>query len=283
MKNPETPPHLEYNLAGGLLLTCTSKDLEKLCAEVKAAGYEYACVLPFRGLANKLDSLSQITVVHLEDAWNPTPYDSLPLAVLAGLIGYARRLGGNKTHPPILQDAFFPGKATCEKLLKELMTTFSETTFISHKVTTAWPPNRLLLEIHQGLNLTPAEILDLAEREGFGLVFDPSHLLPSGKTSLPGQPVSQPRGEWETQFNVFSRSGKVEVVDINPPKKEDVSDLLKGRGLLAELAAAAKEIPSIDFLRVEVMMPISSQIPLSPNQKQGFKFLKEIGEALRAA
>jgi len=57
--------------------------------------------------------------------------------------------------------------------------------------------------------------------------------------------------------------------------------LLKGKGLLAELAVAAKEVPSVRFLRVEIRMPILTQIPMSPKQQEGFEFLREIGQVLK--
>lgn len=95
--------------------------------------------------------------------------------------------------------------------------------------------------------------------------------------SLPGLPTKQPRGEWERQFRTFQK--KIEVVDINPPSKGDVADLLAGKGMLKELAQAAKE-NKIRFLRVEVPIPTLQQLPGSPLQNKGFEFLREVGEAL---
>ncbi|MBN1263204.1 MAG: hypothetical protein JW991_02510 [Candidatus Pacebacteria bacterium] len=180
-------------------------------------------------------------MVHFEEAWNPTSQDNLGRAVLAGLIGYWRRFHGDKTEPPILQDSFFPSKATCQGLFREIAEAFPEAKYISHKIQTKFPADRLLVEINPGINLSDKEILDMTEERGIGLVFDPSHLLASERmVSRPGLPTRQPKGEWERQFQVFS--SRLEVVDINPgDQKGDVGDLLAGRGMLKELASAAAD------------------------------------------
>jgi len=279
-------PHLEYNLAGGLLLTLTEEKIWRLCQGVKEAGYTHACILPFRGLtpekAGKSLRNQPLTIIHFEDAWNPTSFDSFPIAILAGLLGYARRFAGDKTQPPILQDAAFPSKITCQRLVEELMKEFPEAKFISHEAKFKFPPSRCLLEINPGLNMTADQLRDWAEQNRIGLVFDPRHFLSSTQAiSLPKQPTRKPKGEWEKQFQTFAPH--IEVVDINPPKKDDVTQLLAGRGILKELVQAAKETEGIQFLRVEIPMPISTQLPLSPRQQAGFNFLKEIGEALKSA
>lgn len=279
-------PHLEYNLAGGLLLTVRENDLQRLCEQVAQSGYSHACVLPFRALTHpgSVEQLqrSPLTIIHLEEAWNPTNQDTLGLAVAAGIIGHARRILGDTTEPPILQDAFFPARKTCDRLFKDLMEIFPETKFISHKVLTDLDSNRWLLEINPGIKMSPEQILAEAKRQGVGLVFDPRHLLPSENTvSIPTQPTKPTLGKWEGQFRIFSKD--IEVVDINPPNPTDVSDLLTRKGLLKELAEATRELPNVKFLRVEIPMPIASRIPFSPQQQNGFEFLKEIGEALKTA
>lgn len=99
-------PKLEYNLAGGLLLTIREKDLLDLTQELVSSGYSYGCILPFRGLTNKLTiqnfKNSELSVVHFEEAWNPTNHNFFPRAVLAGLMGYYRRFRGDINQPPIL-------------------------------------------------------------------------------------------------------------------------------------------------------------------------------------
>lgn len=188
-------------------------------------------------------------------------------------------MAGDKSEPPILQDALFPSKRTCDRLFRELMTAFPEAKFISHEVRTQYDSGRLLLEINPGLKMQPATILEEARERGIGLVFDPKHLLPSAPTlSLPDQPTKAPMGEWERQFNKF-REG-LEVVDING----EIEELFRAGGSLRELARAAKETPNIRFLRVEIPIPPKQQLPgIRQSQEKGFQFLKEIGQALREA
>jgi len=277
-------PYLEYNLAGGLLLTLREKDIFRLCQGVGKAGYTHACVLPFRGL-KETETLKEqpLTVIHLEDAWNPTSFEFFPAAIIAGLLGYAKRFAGYKSlpPPPILPDAVFPSKDTCQKLVQELMRVFPNAKFISHEVKIRFPRSRCLLEINPGLEMTATQIRDWAQQNKIGLVFDPKHLLISTQTiNLPNQPTKKYQGEWEEQFQTLAPL--IEVVDIHPPQKKDVEELLGGKGILGEIARAAKE-NKVQFLRVEIPMPISTQILLSPTQKVGFTFLREIGEALKSA
>lgn len=290
----EERPQLEYNLAGGLLLTIREQDFQSLVEGVASSGYNHACLMPFRALRNRwsLEKLSNspLTVIHLEDAWNPTPYDFLPMAVISGLWGFLRRKMDKQARPSTIADSFFPGEATCENLLKTLMASFPQAKLISHQVNMEVPKGRLLLEINEGLNLSAQEILELSQKDEVGLVFDPSHLLPSEKTvSFAGEPTRKPRGEWERQFLTFA--SRLEVVDINSPRPSDIrfpertaiDELLKGRGTLAELAKAAKELPGVKFLRVEIPLPLANQIPMLPTQRrEGFEFLKQIGEALKS-
>ncbi len=278
-------PNLEYNLAGGLLLTLREQDIKGLAENLKASGYQYGCVLPFRALTSPkaVDTLkNNLDIVHFEEAWNPTNHDFFPLAILSGLLGNARRKMGDKSEPPILQDAFFPSKYTCEELFESFFTLFPSAKFISHAIDLSYPGDKLLVEINPGIKMEASQILEETERNGIGLVFDPRHLLPSDQTiSLPNQPTQQAGGEWEKQFNQFS--SQIEVVDINPPSLGDVDLLLKGKGILAELASAAYELNTVRFFRVEVPIPITDQLPGISVNSTGFKFLKEIGDSLKAA
>ena len=279
MENTE----LEYNLAGGLLLTITEGDFKRLQEKLVEAGFGHGCVLPFRALAKKggVEALkdSPLDIVHFEKAWNPTSQDNLGLAVAAGILGKLKRMVGDKSEPPIVQDAIFPSKKTCDRLFEELMAAFPNAKFISHEVRTNYDSGRWLLEINPGLKVQPAQILEEAKERGVGLVFDPSHLLPSNSAlSLPGQATKAPRGEWEKQFQFF-RSG-LEVVDIHG----DPNELFGQGGELRELAQAAKETTSIRFLRVEIPIPPKQQLPgVRQSQEKGFQFLREIGQALREA
>lgn len=113
-------PKLEYNLAGGLLLTLRERDLEFLAKELVSSGYRYGCVLPFRGLTGEgaIEKLcdSPLSIVHLEEAWNPTNYDFFPMAVISGMIGQWEKFRRSQKGNPILQDAAFPSKVSCEWL-----------------------------------------------------------------------------------------------------------------------------------------------------------------------
>ena len=276
-------PELEYNLAGGLLLTIREADLFSLDKKLFESGYKYGCVLPFRGL-RKTDSIERfktlpLKIVHLEEAWNPTDHDSLPLAVLAGLYGYWQRRQKIQQNAPILQDALFPSKQTCHRLFSELYQAFPGIKFISHEFRVDYPADRLLVEINQGIELSAKEILDKSQEQGIGLVFDPRHLLPREKmVSFPSEPTKPDLGEWEKQFNEFA--SRVEVVDINPPQPQDLIDLREGKGLLRELAQAAKEAGNVKFLRVEIPIPPKLQIPGLPSHQKGFEFLQAIGQRL---
>lgn len=274
---------LEYNLAGGLLLTINEKDFRQLQEQLVEAGFGHGCVLPFRALAKNggIEALksSPLDIVHFEEAWNPTNQDNLGLAIAAGLIGHLKRIAGDESSPPILQDALFPGKKTCDRLFKELMKAFPGAKFISHEVRTQYDSGRWLLEINPGLKMQPSTILEEAKKRGVGLVFDPKHLLPSSSTlSAPGQATKVLRGEWERQFHFFG--SRLEVVDING----DVKELFREGGVLRELAQAAKETGSIRFLRVEIPIPPNQQLPgVKQSQEKGFQFLREVGQALREA
>lgn len=215
----------------------------------------------------------------MEEAWNPTNKDNFVLAVLAGLYGHWKRFRGDETEPPILQDALFPSKFTCIKLFRELYEVYPKAKFISHGININYPSDRLLVEVNPGIELSAQEILEKSQRAGFGLVFDPRHLLNSKSTiSVANEPTKTYKGEWEKQFNELS--SQIEVVDINPPKSEDLSDLEAGKGLLKELAQAAKGASGVKFLRVEIPIPPKWQILGSPFNKKGFDFLQAIGQRL---
>lgn len=223
-------PKLEYNLAGGLLLTIRESDLFFLDKKLFESGYRYGCILPFRGLTKKgsVERLkdSPLEIIHLEEAWNPTNHDSLPLAILAGLSGYWQRRQKTQPNAPILQDALFPSKQTCDQLFAEFYRAFPGIKFISHEFRVDYPADRLLVEINPGIQLTTDQILDKSQEEGIGLVFDPRHLLSRERmVSLPGEPTRPYRGEWERQFLTFAK--QIEVVDINPLQRSDVQALLQ--------------------------------------------------------
>lgn len=275
---------LEYNLAGGLLLTIREKDLEFLTKGLVSSGYRYGCVLPFRGLTGEgaIEKLqnSSLSIVHLEEAWNPTEEKNIAKAVIAGLL-HRRKLFGKKegSFPPQYWDGLFSSKATCDGLFEQLYTKIEGVKVISHTFEVDFPSDRLLVEINPGIELSQSEILDISIQRNIGLVFDPSHLLASDKIiSVAGGPTKPYKGEWERQFIAFS--DQVRVVDINPPSLADEDDLFEGKGSLKELAQAAKEAGKVEFLRVEIPIPAKWQIPSSPLNQKGFDFLQAIGQRL---
>jgi len=155
-------PALEYNLAGGLLLTISIKDFQELQRGLRGSEYSSACVLPFRALRNEegIRSLqdSGLSIVHLEEAWNPTTKENLIEAIFSGLVGYYRRFRGLPGNNPVLQDSLFPSRATCAKLFKELLEQFPGAKFISHQLDIDFPSERLLVEINPGVKRCWARI-----------------------------------------------------------------------------------------------------------------------------
>jgi len=286
MNRVEKKPQLELNLASGLPLTVREKDLFALIEKAEKSGFSRFCFLPFRGITSE-DALRKIQkegvlIVHVEDAWNPTQYDNFLLAIIAGILGYAKRFLGDRSEPPILQDALFPGKATSQRLVKELMGAFPEAKFISHSPSFKFDTRRSLLEIHPGLKMEKEEILDFAEKQGIGLVFDPSHLLSkSFSVSYPNEPTKK-ISPWEEEFSFFAPSGRLEVVDIHPQQKSDLVDLQRNRGLLFELTQAAKRVRSIKYLRVETPLPREDLIA-GVRGKERFPILSQIARSLENA
>lgn len=282
MSDSESESKLEYSLAGGLALTVRPEDFEGLCAQLVKEGYGSACLFPFRALIKKggVEALKEsgLSIVHLEQAWNPTSKDSLPLAVLAGLLGHWKKLRGDGGQPPILQDALFPGKATGERLFRELMDVFPKAKVISYDVEAAWKDERLLLGVDPGKTQDLQRFIEETEARGVSVFFDPHNVI-AGTISLPGKPTKKKR-DWEPQFQALAKTGRLEVVDIHPVGENDVRDLKEGRGMLRELAQAACEIGTVEFLRIEIPFPLRLQIPGTSPLGRG-DFLWEIAQALK--
>ena len=276
MHNPE----IEYNLAGGLLLTVGTGDFDRLLDGVDEAGYDGVCVLPFRALMKeggfeRLEN-SGLQVNHVEETWNPTTFDNLWLAIGSGLGGHIRRGLRDRSEPPILQDALFPSKETGAVLFDRLLDTFKDLKFISHRVLDDFNNARWLLEINPGLGKSADEILRIGEERGVNLVFDPTHLLPNDvSVSFPGESTHEVSGAWESQFMFFR--DRLEVVDVHG----SVSELTYHKGGLRELVAAAKEAPAVKYLRVEMPIPLRYQVPGIPlAQLGGLKYLEDLHQAI---
>lgn len=286
MNRHERCPELEYNLAGGLMLTINPRGLKELCERIRRAGFSKACIFPFRALAKEggigVLKDSGLTVVHIEKPWNPTDKEGLLRALLVGFLGHYKRLRGDKSQPPIIQDALFPDRKTADDLFFLLMTKFPQAKFIAYQPEVELASDRLLLAVWEGLEMSLLEIANFVNEKNIAVVFDPGNLLVG-------------EGSWEKQMGILDSqtSGGIEVVDV-PWSKGDIEDLLQNKGFLPELVRAAKNLKNLRYLRLEVpvsplqlsALPSSvsaglTQFPGSPFKRAGFEFLRDIASALQ--
>jgi hypothetical protein len=281
MTSENRSPKLEYNLAGGLLMTVNVADFQELQQGLAATGFTHGCVLPFRALmgrdaVNNLNR-SPLTIAHFEEAWNPTDQDSLGKALVSGGLGQVDRLLHPTHNRPLLQDSLFPSSLSSRHIYGRIFRELPQANCIAHQFIANVPASRLLVEINPGINLGAAEILDRSQADNIGLVFDTSHLLSSSRTvSVPGAPTVA-QSAWEDQFNFFAP--QLKVVDIHPSRPEETAELLTGRGVLVEVAAAAKQV-GVDYLRVEVPIPVLHQLPLLRPHHRAVSFLANVASSL---
>jgi len=259
-------PKLEYNLAGGLILTTTEEGLTILANAARGVGFPVFSGMPFRGHRKNHENLP---IVHLEAAWNPTNQDNFLMAALAGMAGHIKRAVGAKNQSPILQDALFPGRERSNFLLHHLLKTHNAK-LISHKIL----PHRLietpkeswLLQINSAVEKNPEELIAWTKETGVKLVFDPSHLghwFGSKTISAPNNPI-QPYDETIPIFYKLAEEGIIEVVDLNSQKRslfnsEQNKQLLE-TGVLKELIEASTEYESIEYLRLELPIAAREQL-----------------------
>ncbi len=293
-------PPLELSLAAGLPLTITEKGLRELVNRSVEAGFTKGCVFPFRGFESRHDfeavSNPNFEIVHIMTPWTPHDVDGGFLAVAAGIKGELLRKIGYSV--PNIQDGLFPSKANCEWMLQGLLEASPQAKLVSYDVNIQFPGERLLIDIHDGIKLSPQSLRDLAQEKGFGIVFDPTHILAGEEIgfSTSGKPTRVNK-DWEGEFKIFSDAGLIEVVDINPtPQEED--ELLASKGLWKEITQAAKEI-KVGYLRVEIPLHphwtvnglrmdkherySSASLYYPPARNEAFKFLRRIGCALKEA
>ncbi|MDO8497522.1 MAG: hypothetical protein Q7S61_03180 [bacterium] len=129
---------------------------------------------------------------------------------------------------------------------------------------------------------TAVQVLEESLKTNQLLLFDPIHLLDATAISSPNQPTREYLGGWEKQLYFFS--SRIVGVDIHPEpgNKEAVEELLRG-GKLYELALASQELcANLQFLRVEALVPLNSQISQSHFQKKGIDYLTQIAEVLKS-
>lgn len=275
------------SVANAPLLGLTTSDFRRFGQGLKTAGYEGISALPFR-VENIVELYQKYfpPIILVEDAWNPGNYDNKGLAILEGIYGsLKRRIYGDKSEPPKIQDTlFFPGKNTSQKITNQLMKTISRPYYGTINFNSRFPSDRTLVHIqsqYKPNHLSIEEVLSLSNETNQYLLFDPTHLLDQQQISYPGQPTQEFKGEWEKQLTDLA--SRIVGVDIHPKNRQEIEDLMKRTGKLYELTLASQELcDNLQFLRVETLVSLFSQLPLSPFQARGIDYLKQIAAILES-
>lgn len=320
-KEPPYMPGLELSMAAGLHRTLTKEGIRGLIKDAVKAGFRYGCASTFRGYEDifghnrdfsVLARNEGFQVVHIMNAWNPTGEDNIFKAIAAGLEGQRKRAKGDTSQPPIVQDALFPSEDKCKSMIWDgksgLLNFFPNAKLVTYDVNVSFPSERVLIDINPGIKMSPEEFCGLAQRKCWKIVFDPQHLLPEPEVSLsvPKEPTKKVQDTWSRQFELYSRAGLIEVVDINPNPEEE-NELLEGRGRWIDVASAArinnrgvfegKEGLKIKYLRVEAPFHphwtqegLKDKLPhtysagltyLPPFRKEAIEFWAAIGQKLK--
>jgi len=313
-------PKLEISMATGLHRTLTKEGIRGFIKDSVEAGFRYGCASTFRGYEDifghnrdfsVLARNEGFQVVHIMNAWNPTGEDNILKAIVAGLEGQRKRAKGDTGQPPIVQDALFPSADKCKSMIWDeksgLLNFFPNAKLVTYDVNVSFPSERVLIDINPGIKMSPEEFCGLAQQKCWKIVFDPQHLLvePEVTLSLPNKPTEKAKDTWSRQFNLYSKAGLIEVVDINPNPEEE-NDLLEGRGRWIDVASAVRsnnggifegrEGLKIKYLRVEALFHphwtaerLKDKLPhkysagltnLSPYRKEAIEFWQTIGQKL---
>ena len=114
----EGNPSVIYNPSHAMLAPLTGFTFDRLGASLIDAQFEGTSALPYR-LPDIVDRYqSHFPEVILLEEWNPGNYDNIVLATMQGAWGHVRRVAGDKSEPPILQDTiFFPSRITSETII----------------------------------------------------------------------------------------------------------------------------------------------------------------------
>jgi hypothetical protein len=281
----ENGPHIAFNTANAALQSLSEQRLIQYGQSIQEMGYERVSALPFR--TPEIVELYQKyfpPVVLVEDAWNPGHFDNLTLAFAEGIYGHLKRLSGDTTEPPILQDTLlFPGLETATDTADYLMEVFPEAHIGSTHFWSAYPQEKTYVHImseYKPHQMGAHELLKKSQDTGSLLLFDPTHLLDPAKVSYPGHPTDIPQDEWERQLEFFS--SRVAGIDIRAANPADLTELLTEGGKLYRLAKAGFAVcQNLDFLRVETLVPIQEQHPLSPLHKRAVHYLKTAATLLK--
>lgn len=296
----EKPPYQEFNIGGALLGTLRQDILENLALRIRQSGVSHLSMLPVRGIPDQeavekfgeFLGKNEMGVAHLEEAWNPTNHRKLGVAMLSSLlVGPVKRFLGNKS-APVFWDGLFPNREICQDVFGQMRRFFPGVKVISHSIEDALVKDKLVETSRPMLSKGREAFLDLVQEKGIALVFDPAHLeyLGPGKTiSYPSQPTVNDQRGWENHWLAFSATGLVRVVDFRPPVnlkkillgRDDYGGLTVGKGKLMELAAAAKKTVSVEFFRVEAILPPGEL--LFGDQTGKIEVLSVIAEQLKKA
>lgn len=279
-------PKIICSVATAPLQGLRAFDFQQFGQALEDGGYEGISALPYR--TEDIVRLYQEyfpPVILVEDAWNPTTNNNIILSLLEGIHGELKRKIGDTDEAPILQDAlFFPNKKTSAKITDGIMATNPAAHFGSIDFDSRFAPDRTMIHIqslYKSHALTSEEILQRSEDTGSLLLFDPVRLLDPKNVSYPDQPTKKFSGEWERQLATFA--DRIAGVDIHPTNKQEVNDLLNQTGKLYELTLASQKLcTNLQFLRVETLVPLMSQLPSSPYQKKGTDFLRQVAEVLKS-
>ena len=264
MKEVSMQPKIIYNVANAPLLSLQGRQFTALGRMLDNAGYDGISALPFRRETLVEDYAYYFPpVILVEDAWNPGGYDNLGLAIAQGIAGHFRRLLGDESEPPLLQDTlFFPSKETSKMLANQLMDANPDAHFGSTVFNSGFAPERTYVHIQHDYKphtMSTEELLDTSQKTESMLLFDPTHLLSEQSISLPQRPTRKNASAWEQQLNFFAE--RIAGVDIHAASRAELEEFLKESGKLYELAQAGFAIcHSLDFMRVESLVPLEQQI-----------------------
>lgn len=270
-------PKIEYNIGGALLKTLSPESMKVLVRRLEASGVELISMVPVRGLPN-VQTIRDFFVAckelkifpaHLERAWNPpNSKDLWPALKETFIFGPWGRLTTGK-ELPVLWDGLSPNVKDSQDIFSLMRQEFPGVKVISHSVKEAEVEDRLIETSRPLLEKGRDELIEYAMEHNLYFVFDYSHLEDLGprKTlSYANQPVIGDPRTWEDQWNAFSSSKRVRIVDFRPPSSmtelvkilfglSNYGGILKGEGIMLELASAASEVSSVKSFRVEAVLP----------------------------
>lgn len=276
----ERAPKILYNVAygGKTALVPPHVDFSSLGRYLKAAGVDGISALPFRTrniAAEYARHFSDIAVV--EDAWNPGKRDNLVLAAGEGFVGAIRRRRGDMTEPPILQDTLlFPSATTSCAIVDELMREENRYFIAAHFESARYPRSH----VHAQSDFRPhvmtvEEVSHLAHERGVQLWYDPKRLVDPRAAGNPGRNTPEHRAAALGEINRLGP--QLAGVDIGSRVREDIEDLLEGRGFLSEVVQAAQSF-AVAHQRIEIVIPARALLPFGANEDT---YLKDIVDAIR--